>query len=272
MKKVLTIAGSDSSGGAGMQADIKTITAHGMYAMSAVTALTAQNTTGVYGVFDTPPEFVGQQLDCICADIFPDAVKIGMVSNAGIIEVIAEKLTEYNARSIVLDPVMAATSGGKLIQDDAAEALKKMLIPIASVITPNLPEAEILSGIDEIDSREKAEKAAGIIAEASVKAGGRAPAVLVKGGHLESNADDLLYLPDEDRMVWYTERHIDNPNTHGTGCTLSSAIACGLAEDPDDLEGAVRMAKEYITGAIGAGLNLGHGRGPLNHMYIFTEK
>ena len=271
MKKVLTIAGSDSSGGAGMQADIKTITAHCMYAMSAVTALTAQNTTGVYGVFDAPPEFVGQQLDCIFTDIVPDAVKIGMVSNAAIIEVIAAKLKEYNASSVVLDPVMVATSGGKLIQDDASVTLQKLLIPMAAVITPNMPEAEALSGIDEIDTEEKAEKAAGIIADASVQAGGRAPAVLIKGGHLDSSADDLLYLPDEDRKVWFRAPHIDNPNTHGTGCTLSSAIACELAENPEDLEGAVRRAKEYISGAIGAGLDLGHGRGPLNHMYKFTE-
>lgn len=271
MKKVLTIAGSDSSGGAGMQADIKTITAHGMYAECAVTALTAQNTTGVYGVLDTPPEFMGQQLDCVFKDIFPDAVKIGMVSNTEIIKVIAEKLAEYKAQSIVLDPVMVATSGGKLIQDDATEALKNLLIPMAAVITPNMPEAEALSGIEEIDTREKAEKAADIIAENSVKAGGRAPAVLVKGGHMETSADDLLYLPEEDRRIWLSAPHIENPNTHGTGCTLSSAIACGLAEDPSDLEGAVRKAKEYISGAIGAKLNLGHGRGPLNHMFRFAK-
>lgn len=257
MKKVLSIAGSDSSGGAGIQADIKTITAHKMYAMTAITALTAQNTTGVYGVEEASPEFVGKQLDCIFQDIFPDAVKIGMVSSQGIIQVIAEKLREYKAENIVIDPVMAATSGSALMAEGAGKALAEDLFPLGTILTPNIPEAEALSQI-KIETPEDMEKAAEIISRFT---GG---AVLVKGGHLTDRADDLLY--EKGKYIWLSEERVENPNAHGTGCTLSSAIACGLAEGKD-LEGSVRQAKAYITGALKAGLDLGRGSGPLNHMW-----
>lgn len=257
MKKVLTIAGSDPSGGAGIQADLKTITVHGMFGMSAVTALTAQNTTGVFGVLESTPEFVAQQIDCIFEDIRPDAVKIGMVSNADIIRVIAERLTFYKAENIVADPVMIATSGGKLLQNSAEEALIRLLLPLAQIITPNIPEAEVLSGLN-IDSPKDMLAAAEKIGE-KIKG-----AVLIKGGHFSENANDLLFYRGE--AVWFNNEHIENPNTHGTGCTLSSAIACGLAAGYS-IEESVRRAKEYITGAIAYGLDLGRGNGPLNHMY-----
>lgn len=257
MKKVLTIAGSDCSGGAGIQADIKTITAHKMYAMSAITALTAQNTTGVYGILESTPEFVGKQLDCIFEDIRPDAVKIGMVSNIDIIEVIAEKLRQYEAVNIVVDPVMVSTSGSKLLSDDAIDTLKTQLFSIATVITPNIPEAEVLTGFS-IKSKEDMQKAAEKISK--VACGG----VLVKGGHLEDCADDLLYTRES--TYWFEAPKIKNPNTHGTGCTLSSAIACNLAMGLNIVE-SIKNAKDYINGALKAGLELGKGRGPLNHCY-----
>lgn len=257
MKKVLTIAGSDCSGGAGIQADIKTITAHKMYAMSAITALTAQNTTGVYGVTEVPAEFVGQQLDCIFTDIVPDAVKIGMVSNANIIAVIAAKLKDYHAKNIVVDPVMVSTSGSKLLSSDAIDALKTKLIPLADLITPNLPEAESLCGFSIETAQEMLQAAEKI----SAMLGG---SVLIKGGHLTDSADDLLYTNGE--AVWFRSQKIDNPNTHGTGCTLSSTIACNLADGYSVAE-SVKNAKEYITGALAANLDLGKGSGPLNHCY-----
>lgn len=257
MKKVLTIAGSDCSGGAGIQADIKTITAHKMYAMSAITALTAQNTTGVYGIFEATPEFVGQQLDCIFQDIRPDAVKIGMVSNIEIIEAIAQKLRQYQAVNIVVDPVMVSTSGSKLLSDNAIDALKMHLFSLATVITPNIPEAEVLTGLS-IKSKEDMQEAAEEIAKVTCGY------VLVKGGHLEDCADDLLYI--KGNTYWFESPKIDNPNTHGTGCTLSSAIACNLASGLDIVE-SVKKAKEYITGALRANLKLGKGRGPLNHCF-----
>ena len=257
MKTVLTIAGSDCSGGAGIQADIKTITAHRMYAMSVITALTAQNTTGVYGVLEATPEFVGRQLDCIFGDIRPDAIKIGMVSDTGIIEVIGEKLKEYAAQNIVVDPVMVSTSGDKLLHDDAVNGLINHLLPLAAIITPNIPEAESLTGLS-IKNREDMVKAAAKIAK--LVGGG----VLIKGGHLEASADDLLMI--EGNNYWFETEKIDNPNTHGTGCTLSSAIACNLALGLP-LSESVKKAKEYITGAIKANLNLGKGRGPLNHCF-----
>ena len=258
MKTVLTIAGSDCSGGAGIQADIKTITAHKLYAMSAITALTAQNTTGVYGILDVTPEFVASQLDCIFNDIYPDAVKIGMVSNAEIIEVIAEKLTQYKARNIVVDPVMVATSGSRLINEQAMQTLITCLLPLGTVITPNLAEAEALSGLAIHDESEM-ETAAKKIAQAV------GSAVLVKGGHLIADAVDLLY--ENETAHWYRSIRIENPNTHGTGCTLSSAIACHLAEG-ETLDASIRKAKEYLTGALRAGLNLGKGSGPLAHTYL----
>lgn len=257
MKKILTIAGSDSSGGAGIQADIKTITAHAMFAMSAITALTAQNTTGVYGIYDVPGDFIENQLDCIFTDIRPDAVKIGMVSQSEVIDAIAQRLTFYKAENIVVDPVMVATSGSKLISDEAITALVKKLLPIADVITPNLAEAQVLAEM-EIKTPEDMETAAKKLS------GMTKGAVVVKGGHLDDTADDLLYL--DGRAVWIRGERINNPNTHGTGCTFSSAIACGLA-GTGDIEQAVRNAKEYLSGALRDGLDLGKGSGPLNHCY-----
>jgi len=257
MKKILTIAGSDCSGGAGIQADIKTITAHGMYAMSAITALTAQNTTGVTGIMEVTPEFVGQQLDSIFTDIVPDAVKIGMVSNSEIIHVIAKKLKEYHAVNIVADPVMVATSGSKLLSEEATDSLLNELLPLADIITPNIPEAEVLAGIHIKDQD-------GMI-QAALKIASWLPnAVLIKGGHLVSDATDLLYAKEHAR--WFTSERISNPNTHGTGCTLSSAIACNLAAGYS-LDESIQNAKDYLTGALRAMLDLGKGSGPLNHMY-----
>lgn len=262
IKKVLTIAGSDSSGGAGIQADIKTITCHKMYAMSAITALTAQNTTGVYGVQEATPEFVGQQIDCIFNDIRPDAVKIGMVSSSKIIKVIVEKLKQYNAESIVVDPVMVATSGSPLLEKEAMSTLINELLPMGTVITPNIPEAEILCGF-KINNQDDMLRAAKKIAT-SIKGG-----VLIKGGHFSDTADDLLYI--DGKEVWYKQEKIYNENTHGTGCTLSSAIACNLA-DGYSIEDSIRNAKTYITGALKAGLNLGKGSGPLEHNYNIKIK
>ena len=257
MKKVLTIAGSDCSGGAGIQADIKTITAHKMYAMSAITALTAQNTTGVFGIFEASPDFVGQQLDCIFTDIFPDSVKIGMVSDSEIIKTIAGKLSQYDAKNIVLDPVMISTSGSKLLSDNAIETLITQLFPAADVITPNIPEAESLCGF-EIENSNDMIKAAEKISKLL------SGSILIKGGHLLDSADDLLYT--DGKITWFKTEKISNPNTHGTGCTLSSAIACNLAAGYS-LEQSIKNAKDYITGALKAGLDLGKGSGPLNHCY-----
>ena len=258
MKSVLTIAGSDSSGGAGIQADIKTIAAHGLFAQSVITALTAQNTTGVYGVHDVPPDFVAQQIDVVFDDIRPDAVKIGMVSSSEIVGAIAEALVRNKAANIVVDPVMVATSGSELASSDAVVALREKLIPLATVITPNMPEAEALFGA-RIATRADQEKAACEIAQAT------GVAVLVKGGHGENDANDVLGHPDGE-TTWFEGERIDNPNTHGTGCTLSSAIACGLAQGLT-LVDSIAQAKRYITGALAAQLNLGRGSGPLNHMW-----
>lgn len=257
MKTVLTIAGSDCSGGAGIQADIKTITAHKLYAMSAITALTAQNTTGVYGIMDVTPEFLRNQLDCIFNDIYPDAIKIGMVSNAKLIEVIAEKLSLMKAKNIVVDPVMVSTSGSRLLEEEAQKTLIEKLIPLATIITPNIPEAEVLSGM-KISTVADMEQAAAIIA------GEYAGAVLVKGGHHLNDANDFLYWKGEKQ--WFYGERIDNPNTHGTGCTLSSAIACNLAKGCS-LPESVKLAKEYISGALKANLDLGKGSGPLDHTF-----
>ena len=257
MKTALTIAGSDSSGGAGIQADIKTMTANGVYAMSAITALTAQNTTGVYGILEVTPEFLANQLDCIFTDIRPDAVKTGMVSSSALIEVIAQKLTQYKAKNLVIDPVMVATSGAKLISDEAIETLKGKLLGLATLITPNIPEAQVLSGMD-IRTAEDMERAAKAIYEAY------GCAVLCKGGHQLNDANDLLY--SKEGAHWYHGRRIANPNTHGTGCTLSSAIASNLAKGYS-LDEAVERAKTYISGALAAMLDLGKGSGPMNHMF-----
>lgn len=257
MKTALSIAGSDSCGGAGIQADIKTMTLNGVYAMSAITALTAQNTTGVRDIMEASPAFLAEQLDAVFEDIFPDAVKIGMVSSAALIRTIAEKLRQYEARNIVVDPVMVATSGARLIQEKAIHTLTEELLPLAAVVTPNVPEAEILSGI-EIHGKEDMEAAARKIGD------GFGCAVLLKGGHSVNDANDLLYARGSCR--WFEGRRIDNPNTHGTGCTLSSAIAANLAKG-FRLEEAVKRAKDYISGALAAMLDLGAGSGPMNHAF-----
>lgn len=253
--KVLSIAGSDSSGGAGIQADLKTMSAHNVYGMSVITSVTAQNTTGVYGVFDVDAEFVGKQIDVVFEDIIPDAVKIGMVSNAGIIKTISKHLVINNAKKIVLDPVMVSTSGCMLLQKEAMEALINDLIPLAAIITPNIPEAEVLSGI-KIENEQQMIEAAKIIFAKTNKA------ILIKGGHLSTSADDLLYTASG--VKWFKAERISNNNTHGTGCTLSSSIACNLAKG-FDVSDSVKNAKHYVYNAINAGLNLGNGDGPLWH-------
>nr|WP_246082012.1 bifunctional hydroxymethylpyrimidine kinase/phosphomethylpyrimidine kinase [Peptacetobacter hominis] len=257
MPVALTIAGSDSSGGAGIQADIKTMTVHGVFAESAITALTAQNTTGVMSVFESSPEFLSEQLDSVFSDIYPNAVKIGMVSSCNLIHVISEKLREYNAKNIVVDPVMISTSGSRLIEEDAIKTLKEELFPLASVLTPNIPEAEVISGI-EIKSTEDMIKASKIIGD-NFKC-----AVLCKGGHSINDANDLLYSNGEFR--WFYGKRIENNNTHGTGCTLSSAIASNLAKGKN-LEMSVLEAKNYISGALSYMLDLGKGSGPMNHAF-----
>ncbi len=263
MRTALTIAGSDSSGGAGIQADIKTMTALGVYAMSAITALTAQNTTGVTDIMEVTPEFLGKQLDSVFTDIYPDAVKIGMVSSAKLIETISEKLKFYNAKNIVVDPVMISTSGSKLLQDDAIETLKYSLFPQAVLLTPNIPEASVLSGITITNEKDMI-KAAEIISNQF------GCAVLCKGGHRVNDANDLLYY--NHKFKWFMSEKINNENTHGTGCTLSSAIACGLAKGMD-LETSIQLAKDYVSGALKSMLDLGKGCGPLNHMWnIYKEE
>ena len=260
MKSVLSIAGSDSSGGAGIQADIKTVQAHHLFAQTAITALTAQNTTGVYGVLDVDPAFVEQQIDVVFDDIRPDAVKIGMVSSPAIVDAIVAALARNGATNIVVDPVMVATSGSELSSSEAVVALRDKLIPLATVITPNMPEAEVLFGA-HIENATDQERAAIEIARAT------GVAVLVKGGHGENDANDVLARPDG-TVTWFEGERVDTTNTHGTGCTLSSAIACGLAVGKP-LEEAVKSAKDYITGALSAGLDLGHGSGPMDHMWAY---
>ena len=255
MRTALTIAGSDPSGGAGIQADIKTMTAHGVFAMSAVTALTAQNTTGVTGIMEVTP-------DRIFTDIFPDAVKIGMVSSAELIQVIAEKLAEYKAQNIVLDPVMVATSGARLISSEAVETLTKRLFPLARVITPNVPEAEVLTGREIKDAQDMESASAEIYAKFGC-------AVLLKGGHSVNRGSDVL--ADERGQRWFRGVVVENPNTHGTGCTLSSAIASELAKGRD-LDKAVELAKEYLSGALAAMLDLGKGSGPLDHTFDIKSR
>ena len=260
MKTALSIAGTDPSGGAGIQADLKTMTMNGVFAMSAITALVAQNTTGVQEIVEMTPEFLGQQIDAVFEDIPPDAVKTGMVASCGLIETIAERLRFYQAKNIVVDPVMVATSGGRLISQEAVETLKTHLLPLAIVATPNIPEAEILSGVT-IHSQSDIEAAAKWIGDTC------GCAVLLKGGHNISGANDFLYA---DRAgMWFYGPRIDNPNTHGTGCTLSSAIAANLAKG-FDLPTSIQRAKDYLSGALGAMLDLGQGRGPMQHNFNLT--
>ena len=260
MKTALSIAGSDSSGGAGIQADLKTMTMNGVFAMSAITALTAQNTTGVTGIFEVTPDFLKEQINQVFDDIRPDAVKIGMVASSPLIEAIAERLIHYKAENIVVDPVMVATSGAKLLEDDAVETLVNKLIPLSTVITPNIPEAEILSGMTITNEEEMIEAAKYINEKYKC-------AVLLKGGHNINDANDLLY--SDEKVTWFKGKRIDNPNTHGTGCTLSSAIASNLAKG-FTLEESVKRAKDYISGALSAMLDLGKGSGPMNHAFDLT--
>ena len=262
MRTALSIAGSDSSGGAGIQADIKTMTMHGVFAMTAITALTAQNTTGVRSILESTPEFLGQQLDAVFEDIRPDAVKIGMVSSPALIRVIAEKLAQYRAEHVVVDPVLVATSGSALAADGAPALLRELLFPLAQVVTPNIPEAEAFSGMT-IRSRADMERAAEAIGSAC------GCAVLCKGGHSVSDASDVLW--ENGVLTWFEGRRIDNPNTHGTGCTLSSAIAASLAKGCD-LKTAIERAKAYLSGALAAMLDLGHGSGPMNHMFALETE
>ncbi len=262
MKTALSIAGSDSSGGAGIQADIKTMTINGVYAMSAITALTAQNTTGVRSIMEATPDFLKDQIDAVFEDIRPDAVKIGMVSSAGLIRVIADRLFYYKAENIVVDPVMVATSGSKLMKTDAVSVLARELLPLAALVTPNIPEAEVLSDMS-IHTKEDMERAAKAIGDIY------GCAVLLKGGHSINDANDLLYA--NGICKWFCGKHIDNPNTHGTGCTLSSAIAANLAKGYD-LDASVQRAKGYISGALADMLDLGHGSGPMNHAFELNGK
>lgn len=257
MKTALTIAGSDCSGGAGIQADIKTMTMNGVYAMSAITALTAQNTTGVSGIQEATPDFLKQQIDAVFEDIFPDAVKIGMVSSVKLISVISERLKYYNAKNIVIDPVMIATSGSTLLENNSLSLMQNKLLPIADLITPNIPEAEVLTGI-KISNKEDMETAVEIMCHKYNCA------VLLKGGHRINNADDLLC--SGSCTKWFEGERINNPNTHGTGCTLSSAITSNLAKG-FSLEDSIRKAKDYISGALSSMLDLGKGSGPLNHAF-----
>ena len=262
MKTALTIAGSDSSGGAGIQADIKTMCANHVFATSAITALTAQNTLGVTDIMEATPEFLAEQLDAIFTDIYPDAVKIGMVSSSALIQTIAEKLHQYDAKNIVVDPVMVATSGAKLISDDAIETLKKELLPLATVITPNIPEAEVLAEMSVTNEEEMIQAAETICQKFGC-------ATLVKGGHQINDANDLLYR--EGSYTWFKGKRIQNPNTHGTGCTLSSAIASNLAKG-FTLDQSVERAKAYISGALNAMLDLGKGSGPMDHSFAINNE
>ena len=262
MNTVLTIAGTDPTGGAGVQADSKTFMAHNVYGMSIITALVAQNTLGVKDIMNVTPDFLEEQFDCVFNDIFPDALKIGMVSETELIHTIVKKLKQYHARHIVVDPVMVSTSGSRLIEDSALDALKYELIPLSEIITPNIPEAEVLIG-KKIKSKEDMIRAAQDIRQ------WYQGDILIKGGHFEDRADDLLYHNNE--KIWLECEHIDNPNTHGTGCTLSSAIASHLASGYDMIT-SVRKAKDYISGALKANLDLGHGSGPLNHCWNLKQK
>lgn len=287
-KKVLTIAGSDCSGGAGIQADLKTMTAYGVYGMSAITAITIQNTTGVLKSEPVPIETVAGQIDAVCTDIMPDAVKTGMLFSEEIINVVVQKIKEYNLKNIVVDPVFVSTSGSQLLEPQAAEALKEKLLPLAILITPNIPEAQALTGIT-INNKDDMLLAA---SELCKKSGTN---VLIKGGHGTKGADDLLYCTEKTaislkwagpgawtgfvqdkgdiiqvtgngRKAWFIHDRVDTENTHGTGCTLSSAIACSLASGMD-IAVSVALAKSYLTNALKAGLNIGHGNGPADHCW-----
>ena len=262
MKTALSIAGSDCSGGAGIQADLKTMTMNGVYAMSAITALTAQNTTGVRAIQESTPDFLKQQIDAVFEDIFPDAVKIGMVASSDLIRVIADRLKFYDAKNVVIDPVMVATSGSALMKNDAVQTLIEELLPVAALVTPNIPEAQVLSGLT-IETKEDMLTAAKQIGDSYHCS------VLLKGGHSINDANDLLYANGE--LVWFKGKRINNPNTHGTGCTLSSAIASNLAKGYT-LDKSVQRAKDYVSGALDAMLDLGEGSGPMNHAFLLPSE
>ena len=257
MKTALSIAGSDCSGGAGIQADIKTMTMNGVYAMSVITAMTAQNTTGVRAIQEATPDFLKQQIDAVFEDIYPDAVKIGMVASSELIHVIADRLRYYDAKNVVVDPVMVASAGSSLLKQEAVRTLIKELLPISTLLTPNIPEAQVLSGMP-IKNKED------MIAAARQIGNSHQCAVLLKGGHSINDANDLLYA--NSNYKWFCGKRIDNPNTHGTGCTLSSAIASNLAKGYD-LETAIQRSKDYISGALAAMLDLGQESGPMNHAF-----
>lgn len=261
MKTVLSIAGTDPTGGAGIQADLKTFEAHGLYGMAVITVVIAQNTTGVFDMQAVPAELVAGQIDCVFEDIRPDAVKLGMLYDADIIRAVTDRLRAHHAKNVVLDPVMISSSGHLLSKAGAIQALQEEIFPICTLITPNLHEAAAICGYS-IQKRTEMEQAARDIAD---QAGG---AVLVKGGHLADCADDLLYAGEQ--FYWLPAPRIDNPNTHGTGCTLSSSIACWLAEGIS-LPGSVKRAKRYLTACIRYGLDLGHGSGPLQHKVEWAE-
>ena len=259
MRKALTIAGSDSGGGAGIQADLKTFAALGVYGSSAITALTAQNTLGVQGVYPVDPEFVGQQIDSVMSDIGADAAKTGMLFSAEIIQVVALRVRRWGIEQLVVDPVMVAKSGDRLLREDAIGALTRELLPLAYIVTPNLGEASVLAGF-EVNSKPAMEQAACAIHALGARI------VVVKGGHLADCADDLVY--DGAEMSWLPAEHIDTPHTHGTGCTFSAAIAALLAQGHEPLE-AIARAKDYLTAALRAAQPIGAGHSPVNHFYAY---
>jgi len=263
-RRVLTIAGSDSGGGAGIQADLKTFAANGCYGFSVLTALTAQNTQGVTAIHAVPANFVEAQMDAVLTDIGTDAIKIGMLFSVELIEVVAQRLKKHGASNVVLDPVMVAQSGDRLLQDNAIAAIKEHLIPLAGIITPNVPEAEVFLG-RKIDDTSCMAEAARDLARFGCQS------VLVKGGHLAENCStDFLYMAPTNRLIEYTAEQVDTINNHGTGCTLSSAIAAQLAHG-HDMQTAVGKAKDYITATIKTGAHyvLGKGNGPVHHFYNF---
>jgi hydroxymethylpyrimidine/phosphomethylpyrimidine kinase len=262
MKTVLSIAGSDCSGGAGIQADIKTMTMNGVYGMSVITSLTAQNTMGVRAIQDSTPDFLEKQLDAVFEDIFPDAIKIGMISSTELINVVANRLVYHKAKNIVIDPVMVASSGSCLMKENAVHLLLDKLFPIATLVTPNIPEAEKISG-EKIENKDDMLRVARQICEKY------SCAVLLKGGHNKDNADDLLF--DNSKIIWFKSKRIDNPNNHGTGCTLSSAIASNLAKG-FTLAESVQRAKDYVLCALSSMLDLGNGHGPMQHNFALGGK
>ena len=257
----MTIAGSDSGGGAGIQADLKTFAALGVYGTSALTAITAQNTIGVSGVHEIPTDIIAAQMEAVFSDIGADAVKTGMLSSVAIVEVVSRQLQHHGVESLVVDPVMVAKSGDSLLQEDAVDALRTLLVPLAAVLTPNIPEAEALTGM-KINSDADVRRAA----EQIIQMG--AGSVVVKGGHREGPATDVFY--DGDRFQEFTAPRIDTKNTHGTGCTFASAVAAGLARGMSVID-SVAQAKEYVTEAIRRSFAIGRGHGPLNHFYRLWE-